>query len=82
MLRGLLYVYEVTGEDRFMQRAEAVYEIIARGQNGDGSWNKRFQVLQRINYPTKRPTAWPQKAQRSPWKWAQPHRLPTKSLVR
>ena len=44
VLRGLLYVYEVTGEERFMQRAGEVYEVIARGQNEDGSWHKRFQV--------------------------------------
>ena len=43
-LRGLLYVYEVTGEDRFRKRAEEVYAVIARGQNEDGSWHKRFQV--------------------------------------
>ncbi len=43
-LRGLLYVYEVTGEDRFKERAEEVYAVIARGQNEDGSWHKRFQV--------------------------------------
>ena len=43
-LRGLLYVYEVTGEERFKARALAVYETIARGQNEDGSWHKRFQV--------------------------------------
>ena len=55
MLRGLLYVYEVTGEDRFMQRAEAVYEIIARGQNDDGSWNKRFQVSTEDKLPDQAP---------------------------
>ncbi len=44
VLRGLLYVYEATGEDRFLHRAEEVYTIIARGQNADGSWHKRFQV--------------------------------------
>ena len=55
VLRGLLYVYEVTGEDRFMQRAEAVYEIIARGQNGDGSWNKRFQVFTEDKLPDQAP---------------------------
>lgn len=44
VLRGLLYVYEATGEDRFLHRAEEVYAIIARGQNEDGSWHKRFQV--------------------------------------
>ena len=55
VLRGLLYVYEVTGEDRFMQRAEAVYEIIARGQNDDGSWNKRFQVSTEDKLPDQAP---------------------------
>lgn len=44
VLRGLLHVYEATGEDRFLQRAEEVYAIVARGQNEDGSWHKRFQV--------------------------------------
>lgn len=55
VLRGLLYVYEVTGEDRFIQRAEAVYEIIARGQNDDGSWNKRFQVSTEDKLPDQAP---------------------------
>ncbi|MXY49316.1 MAG: hypothetical protein F4Y38_08450 [Gemmatimonadetes bacterium] len=44
VLRGLLYVYEATGEERFLRRAEDVYAIVARGQNEDGSWHKRFQV--------------------------------------
>ena len=44
VLRGLLYVYEATGEERFLRRAEEVYTVIARGQNDDGSWHKRFQV--------------------------------------
>ncbi|MBB31524.1 MAG: hypothetical protein CME25_21780 [Gemmatimonadetes bacterium] len=43
-LRGLLYCYEVTGEERFRVRADEVYGVIARGQNEDGSWHKRFQV--------------------------------------
>ena len=43
-LRGLLYAHEATGEERFKARALAVYEAIARGQNEDGSWHKRFQV--------------------------------------
>lgn len=44
VLRGLLYVFEATGEDRYLRRAEEVYAIVARGQNEDGSWHKRFQV--------------------------------------
>ena len=44
VLRGLLYLWELTGEARFKQRAEEVFEAIARGQNDDGSWHKRFQV--------------------------------------
>jgi hypothetical protein len=43
-LRGLLYIYEATGEERFKTRAEEVFATIARGQNDDGSWHKRFQV--------------------------------------
>ena len=43
-LRGLLYVYEATGEERFLRRAEEVYTVVARGQNEDGSWHKRFQI--------------------------------------
>ena len=43
-LRGLLYAYEATGEGRFMRRAHEVYEVVARGQNEDGSWHKRFQI--------------------------------------
>ena len=42
--RGLLYLYEVTGDESFLRRAEEVWEVIARGQNDDGSWHKRFQV--------------------------------------
>ncbi len=43
-LRGLLYLWELTGELRFKERAEKVYAVIAAGQNEDGSWHKRFQV--------------------------------------
>ena len=43
-LRGLLYLWELTGEERFGKRAEEVFEVIARGQNDDGIWHKRFQV--------------------------------------
>ena len=43
-LRGLLYLYELTGDTKFQARAEEVYAVIARGQNKDGSWHKRFQV--------------------------------------
>ena len=43
-LRGLIYLYELTGEQRFLRRAEEVYTAIARGQNDDGSWHKRFQI--------------------------------------
>ncbi|MBM3278045.1 MAG: hypothetical protein FJY95_08180 [Candidatus Handelsmanbacteria bacterium] len=55
VLRGLLQVYEVTGEDRFRQRAEEVYEVIARGQNEDGSWHKRFQVSTPDRLPDQAP---------------------------
>jgi hypothetical protein len=44
VLRGLLHIYEATGEDRYLNRALQVYDAIARGQNGDGSWHKRFQI--------------------------------------
>lgn len=44
VLRGLLHVYGATGEECFLRRAEEVYAVIARGQNEDGSWHKRFQV--------------------------------------
>ena len=44
VLRGLLYLHEITGEERFRQRADEVYAHIARAQNEDGSWHKRFQV--------------------------------------
>ena len=43
-LRGLLYLWELTGEARYKERADQVYQVIARGQNEDGSWHKRFQV--------------------------------------
>ncbi len=55
VLRGLLYVYEVTGEARFLQRAETVYDVIARGQNDDGSWHKRFQVSTPDRLPDQAP---------------------------
>lgn len=55
VLRGLLYVYEVTGEAHYLQRALAVYETIARGQNNDGSWHKRFQVSTSDHLPHQGP---------------------------
>ena len=54
-LRGLLYVYEVTGEARYLHRAEEVYTVVARGQNDDGSWHKRFHVATRDRLPKKLP---------------------------
>lgn len=44
VLRGLLHVYRATDDERLLRRAEQVYDVIARGQNDDGSWHKRFQV--------------------------------------
>ena len=55
VLRGLLYLYEITGESRFMERAEAVYTVIARGQNEDGSWHKRFQTSTPDKLPNQGP---------------------------
>ena len=55
VLRGLLYVYEATGEDRYLRRAEEVYTVLARGQNDDGSWHKRFQVATPDRLPTQLP---------------------------
>ena len=55
VLRGLLYLYEITGESRFMERAEVVYSVIARGQNEDGSWHKRFQVSTPDKLPNQAP---------------------------
>lgn len=54
-LRGLLYLYELTGQARFMRRAEAVYDAVARGQNPDGSWHKRFQVATADKRPDQGP---------------------------
>ena len=54
-LRGLLYLYELTGQARFMRRAEAVYDAVARGQNRDGSWHKRFQVATADKLPDQGP---------------------------
>ena len=54
-LRGLLYLYELTGEARFMRRAEEVYDAVARGQNEDGSWHKRFQVSTEAKLPDQGP---------------------------
>jgi len=55
VLRGLLHLYEVTGEDRFLRRAEEVYTVVARGQNEDGSWHKRFQVATPDRLPNRLP---------------------------
>ena len=55
VLRGLLYLYEATGEERFLRRAEEVYTVIARGQNEDGSWHKRFQVATPDRLPEQLP---------------------------
>ena len=55
VLRGLLYLYEITGESRFKERAEEVYTVIARGQNDDGSWHKRFQVSTPDKLPNQGP---------------------------
>ncbi len=55
VLRGLLYVYDATGEERFLRRAEEVYTIIARGQNNDGSWHKRFQIATPDRLPQRLP---------------------------
>ena len=54
-MRGLLYVYDATGEERFLRRAEEVYTVIARGQNDDGSWHKRFQVATPDRLPRRLP---------------------------
>ena len=55
VLRGLLYLYEITGESRFLERAEEVYTVIAKGQNEDGSWHKRFQVSTPDKLPNQGP---------------------------
>ena len=55
VLRGLLYLYEITGESRFKERAEVVYTVIARAQNEDGSWHKRFQVSTPDRLPNQGP---------------------------
>ena len=55
VLRGLLYVYEATGEERFLRRAEEVYTVVARGQNEDGSWHKRFQIATPDRLPQQLP---------------------------
>jgi hypothetical protein len=54
-LRGLLYLHEVTGDARFSARAEEVYDAIARGQNDDGSWHKRFHVATPDRLPDQAP---------------------------
>ena len=54
-LRGLLYVYEVTGEERYLSRAEELYSVVARGQNDDGSWHKRFHVATPDRLPKQLP---------------------------
>ncbi len=54
-LRGLLYAYEATGEERFLRRAEEVYTVVARGQNEDGSWYKRFHIATPDKLPKQLP---------------------------
>ncbi|MYF18009.1 MAG: hypothetical protein F4215_11705, partial [Gemmatimonadetes bacterium] len=54
-LRGLLYLWELTGKTRFKQRAEEIFQVIARGQNDDGSWHKRFQVSTPDRLPDQAP---------------------------
>ena len=54
-LRGLLYVYEVTGEESYLRRAEEVYSVVARGQNDDGSWHKRFHIATQDRLPKQLP---------------------------
>ncbi len=54
-LRGLLYVYEATGEEHFLRRAEEVFTVVARGQNEDGSWHKRFQISTPDRLPNQLP---------------------------
>ena len=54
-LRGLLYVYEATGEERYLRRAEEVYSVVARGQNDDGSWHKRLHVATPDRQPKQLP---------------------------
>lgn len=55
VLRGLLHVYEVTGETRYLSRAEEVFDIFAQAQNSDGSWHKRFQVSTADKLPERVP---------------------------
>ena len=55
VLRGLIYLYELTAEDRFIRRAEEVYDAIARGQSEDGSWHKRFQISTEDKLPDQGP---------------------------
>ena len=38
-----------------MRRAEEVYDAVARGQNEDGSWHKRFQVSTEAKLPDQGP---------------------------
>lgn len=54
-LRGLLFVYEVTGDRRYRNRAEEVYAVVAQGQNDDGSWHKRFQISTPDRLPDQMP---------------------------
>jgi hypothetical protein len=54
-LRGLLYAYELTEDARYRERAEALFATIARAQNANGSWNKRYQVSTPDHLPDQRP---------------------------
>jgi hypothetical protein len=51
VFRGLLHLYELTWEERFLKRAEELLDIILRGQNDDGSWYKRFVVCKDDRLP-------------------------------
>jgi hypothetical protein len=53
--RGLIYLYELTGERRYLSRAEELFTVFARAQNEDGSWHKRFQVSTPDRLPNQGP---------------------------
>ena len=55
VFRGLIYVYEVTSDTKYIDRAWEVFSIIARAQNDDGSWHKRFQITSDERLPDQLP---------------------------
>ncbi len=53
--RGLIYAYEVTSNRKYFDRANEIFTVVARAQNADGSWHKRFQITSDERLPDQLP---------------------------